>query len=212
MWTTRWLARDPAEVVAEIRWLIEDYGVENVDFYDLTFIIKRDWILEFCGLIKESGLRFTYQLPTGTRAEAIDAKVAEALYETGCRNITYAPESGSPSELRRIKKKITIPSMLASMKAGYQSGLLVKANIVLGFPGETRRENLQTMGFIARMALVGVRDVIIFLFSPYPGSELHRELVDAGRLPEPSDEYFEMLSSTVISLGPILSATCQCES
>jgi anaerobic magnesium-protoporphyrin IX monomethyl ester cyclase len=197
MWTTRWLARDPAEVLAEIRWLIEDYGVENVDFYDLTFIIKRDWILEFCGLIKESGLRFTYQLPTGTRAEAIDEKVAEALYETGCRNITYAPESGSPSELRRIKKKITIPSMLASMKAGYQSGLLVKSNIVLGFPGETRREILQTMGFIARMALVGVRDVIIFLFSPYPGSELHRELVDAGRLPEPSDEYFEMLSSTV---------------
>jgi radical SAM superfamily enzyme YgiQ (UPF0313 family) len=195
MWTTRWLARDPADVLDEIRGLIHKYDVQNVDFYDLTFIIKRDWILEFCRLIKESGLEFTYQLPTGTRAEAIDDDVAKALYETGCRNITYAPESGSASELKRIKKKITVPKMLASMRSGYRNGLLVKANIVLGFPGETRREILQTLRFLAAMALVGVRDIIIFLFSPYPGSELHAQLVASGRLPEPSDEYFEALSA-----------------
>jgi radical SAM superfamily enzyme YgiQ (UPF0313 family) len=197
MWTTRWLARDPEDVLDEIGGLIHKYDVQNVDFYDLTFIIKRDWILAFCRLIKERGLQFTYQLPTGTRAEAIDDEVAKALYETGCRNITYAPESGSASELKRIKKRITVPKMLASMRSGYRQGLLVKANIVLGFPGETRREILQTLRFIASMALVGVRDVIVFLFSPYPGSELHRQLVASGRLPEPCDEYFETLSSTV---------------
>jgi radical SAM superfamily enzyme YgiQ (UPF0313 family) len=196
MWTTRWLARDPACVLEEIAGYIRRYDAQNIDFYDLTAIIKREWILAFCGLIRESGLRFTWQLPTGTRSEAIDAEVAQALYETGCRNITYAPESGSPEELARIKKKIKVPRMLESMRDGYRRGVIVKANIVLGFPGQTVRDIVGTMRFIAAMAVIGVRDVMIFLFCPYPGSEMYRDLRAAGRLPEPSDAYFHSLIST----------------
>jgi radical SAM superfamily enzyme YgiQ (UPF0313 family) len=193
MWTTRWLARDPARVLDEIRSYIERYRIENVDFYDLTAIIKREWILEFCRLIKQSGLRFTWQLPSGTRSEAIDADVAKALYETGCRNIAYAPESGSPTELRRIKKKVVVPRMLGSMRAAARHGLRIKANIVVGFPGQTGRELLQTIWFMVKVAAVGGSDIAIHLYSPYPGSQLYRELRDQGRLPPPGDEYFRWL-------------------
>jgi radical SAM superfamily enzyme YgiQ (UPF0313 family) len=196
MWTTRWLAREPARVLDEIAGHVARYGVQNVDFYDLTAIIKRDWILEFCRLIKQSGLRFTWQLPTGTRSEAIDDEVAAALYQTGCRNITYAPESGSVAELRRIKKKVTVPRMLDSMRACFKRGLVVKANIVLGFPDQTLSDLATTMRFIVAMAMIGVRDVMIFLFCPYPGSEMYRNLRAAARLPEPGDAYFHSLIST----------------
>lgn len=197
MWTTQWLARDPAQVLHEIGEYVAKYQIQNVDFYDLTAIIKRDWILEFCRLIRQSGLRFTWQLPTGTRSEAIDDEVAEALYETGCRNITYAPESGSAAELRRIKKRIKVPRMLSSMRACYRRGVVVKANIVVGFPGQTLRDLLATMRFILAMAVIGGRDVMIFLFCPYPGSEMYKNLRAVGRLPEPSDAYFHSLISTI---------------
>jgi radical SAM superfamily enzyme YgiQ (UPF0313 family) len=194
MWTNRWIARDPAEVLDEIRDYLERYDVRNIDFHDLTAILKKQWILDFCRLIKESGLEFTWQLPVGTRSEAIDAEVAAALYETGCRNVTYAPESGSVSELERINKKIRPRRMLRSMRDAYKSGLVVKANFVLGFPGVTMRELLETMRFIAGVALVGARDVLIFLFDPYPGSPLYRQLLAEGRIPPPSDPYFAKLS------------------
>jgi anaerobic magnesium-protoporphyrin IX monomethyl ester cyclase len=197
MWTTRWQARDPARVLAEIAGYLDRYRADNVDFYDLTAIIKREWILEFCRLIEASGRRFTWQLPTGTRSEAIDEDVAAALYATGCRNITYAPESGSAEELRRIKKKIKVPRVLESMRACHRRGVVVKANIVLGFPGQTVRDLLGTARFVAAMAAVGARDVMIFLFCPYPGSEMYRELLAAGRLPPPSDAYFNSLISTI---------------
>src|SRR4029450_4452025 len=40
------------------------------------------------------------------------------------------------------------------------------------------------------MALAGVHDMSISLFSPYPGSELYHQLRASGRIPELSDEYF----------------------
>ncbi|MBM3460680.1 MAG: B12-binding domain-containing radical SAM protein [Armatimonadetes bacterium] len=53
MWTTRYVTRPPREVVDEIKRYVAAYGVENVDFCDLTAIVKKDWILEFCRLLRE---------------------------------------------------------------------------------------------------------------------------------------------------------------
>lgn len=195
MWTTRWIARDASAVLAEMRGDIERYRVENFDFYDLTAIVKRDWILEFGRLILASGLRFTWQLPSGTRSEAIDGEVARLLYASGCRNISYAPESGSPSVLKRIKKRIDLGRMKASMRAAIASGINVKANIILGFPDETHREVWESMVFIAQMAALGVHDISISPFSPYPGSELFDAMRAGGRLPALDDAYFYSLAT-----------------
>ena len=80
------------------------YGAENFDFYDLTAIVKKSWIVDFCRKIEERGLSFTWRLPSGTRTEAIDGEVASLLYRSGCRNMSYSPEGGSPAVLRRIKE------------------------------------------------------------------------------------------------------------
>jgi radical SAM superfamily enzyme YgiQ (UPF0313 family) len=109
--------------------------------------------------------------------------------------MTYAPESGSVKELDRIKKRIKLQNVLRSMRACYTRQIEVKANIVMGFPGQTFRDLLDTLYFIARMAVVGTRDIMIYTFCPYPGSELYRELRAEGRLPEPSDEHFYSLIS-----------------
>ena len=106
MWTTRWIPRDPDLLLDEMQFYQEKYGAENFDFYDLTAIVKKSWILDFCRKIEEREMKFTWQLPSGTRTEAIDGEVASLLYRAGCRNMSYSPESGSPTVLRRIKKKI----------------------------------------------------------------------------------------------------------
>lgn len=202
MWTTRYITRDPAAVLDEMRGYIDKYGAQNFDFYDLTAIIKREWILEFCQRIVDSGLQFTWQLPTGTRVEVIDEEVVQMLARTGCRNITYAPESGSQDELKRIKKKMQIDRMKSSMRSCVRHGINVKTNIVLGFPGATRRDLLNTLSFLVQIAGIGVRDALVYLFCPYPGSQMYRELRAAGKLPEPGDEYFtSLLTYTDLSHG-----------
>ena len=93
----------------------ERYGATNFDFYDLTAIVKRSWIIQFTTSIIDRKMAFTWQLPSGTRSEAIDDEVSRLLYESGCRNMSYAPESGSPEVLKRIKKVVKLDKLEASV-------------------------------------------------------------------------------------------------
>jgi radical SAM superfamily enzyme YgiQ (UPF0313 family) len=190
MWTTRYTVRSVPLLVDEIEEYVRLYRATNIDFYDLTALVKRGWILDFCREIERRGLSITYQLPSGTRSEALDAEVLVALYRTGCRNICYAPESGSERMLARIKKKVRPERLLGSMDAAKQVGVHVKANLMIGFPEETRRDVLATLRFGLRAAWAGVDDIPLFPVIPYPGTELYRQLREDGALPPPSDDYF----------------------
>ena len=194
MWTTRWIARDPDLLLDELADYQRDYNAENFDFYDLTAIVKKSWIVDFCRKIEERGMKFTWQLPSGTRSEAIDGEVAELLYRSGCRNLSYSPESGSEAVLARIKKRIKTERMIESMESCRAEGINIKCNIMLGFPGETLKEVFESYRFIARMALAGTYDLSIWAFSPYPGSELFEQLFEAGRI-KVDDAYYDSLRS-----------------
>ncbi|HEX9703481.1 MAG TPA: radical SAM protein [Rhodospirillales bacterium] len=194
MWTTRWIARDPDLLLDEMQHYQQAYGAANFDFYDLTAIVKKSWIVDFCKKIEERGMRFTWQLPSGTRSEAIDDEVAEWLHRSGCRNLSYSPESGSPAVLQRIKKRITTDAVIDSIASSHRQGMYVKCNIIFGFPGETLKEVFESYRFIVRMALAGAYDLAIWAFSPYPGSELFEQISKTGRL-RLDDAYYDSLRS-----------------
>lgn len=194
MWTTRWIPRNPDRLLDELEHYQKRYQISNFDFYDLTAIVKKSWIVEFCQKIAQRNLKFTWQLPSGTRTEAIDQEVAKLLYTSGCRNLSYSPESGSPSVLKRIKKKIDPESLLASIQSSVKSGMNVKVNLIIGFPDETYKEIFETMRFVPRLAWAGAHDLSIWVFSPYPGSEIFAKLNADGAF-KMDDAYYDDLRS-----------------
>lgn len=195
MWTTRYVMRSPALVLDEIEHYIKTYQAANIDFFDLTAIIKRDWTLDFCRQIKRRGLKFTWQLPSGTRSEAMDAEVIKEMAEAGCTNVTYAPESGSEWTLKYIKKMVKLPRLIDSIRAAKKNGVFVKCNLVIGFPKETRWDIMQTVLLAVKFAGLGVDDCGLFPFSPYPGSELYGYLREKGVVGKLDTKYFESLMS-----------------
>jgi len=189
MWTTRWVARNPSKVVDEMQSYIDRYGAQNFDLYDLTAIIKKDWIVEFGREILRRGMKIEYQLPSGTRSEAIDEEVSELLYRSGCRQMNYAPESGSPATLARIKKKVKLPRLEQSLRGACRHGLKVMVNIIL-FPDDTGRDVWETFKFMLRCSWLGLHDITFVPYVPYPGAELYDRLVREGRLPPLGEDYF----------------------
>lgn len=192
MWTTLWSARKPELVVAEMRKYKARYNVTNFDFYDLTAIVRKQWIADFCNLLIKEELNVTWQLASGTRSEAIDSEITPLLYKAGCRLVIYAPESGSPDELKRIKKKVKLGRMISSMHDAHRAGIETKANMIFGMLGMTWRDVFRSYLFIGRMAVAGVTNVAGYPFSPYPGSEDFAKLVASGRA-KLDDEYFMSL-------------------
>jgi anaerobic magnesium-protoporphyrin IX monomethyl ester cyclase len=81
------------------------------------------------------------------------------------------------------------------MRASIRNGINCKANIIIGFPGETHGEILQTLWFCVRMAAIGIHDMSISPFSPYPGSELFADMSKNGQAHDLSDEFFYGLAA-----------------
>src|SRR6185503_16262499 len=128
MWTTRYVTRTPEHVADEIGNYVERYGVSNIDFHDLTSMLTKKWIVRFCDVMEERGLKISWQLPSGTRCEALDAEALSALYRSGCRNLSYSPESGSEEILKDIKKRVKLPVLMKSVRAAVEQGIIVNVN------------------------------------------------------------------------------------
>ena len=195
MWTTKWQARDPDCVIEEMQFYIDKYKATNFDFYDLTAIVRKDWIIKFCKKIIKKNWNITWQMPSGTRSEALDDETLGLMMLSGQKHISYAPESASKTTLQKIKKKIKIENMKESIRSALSKGMSVKLNLMLGFPDETHKEMLETLRFVLDAAFMGVSDVYLASFAPYPGSELFDQMYKNGQIPKLDDEYFLNLTS-----------------
>jgi radical SAM superfamily enzyme YgiQ (UPF0313 family) len=194
MWTTLYKLRDVDDVIAEIKHCQEKYHITAVQLYDLTAITKRSWTVEFCQRLLAEGIQLKWSLPSGTRSEALDRETLELLRKTGCNYLVYAPESGSPATLKLIKKKIQLPRLTESIREAKRQGLVLRANLIIGFPGETRADIFQTLRYGLKLAAYGVDESSTNVFSPYPGSEIFHNLTSAGKI-KLDDNYFLGLAS-----------------
>jgi anaerobic magnesium-protoporphyrin IX monomethyl ester cyclase len=193
MWTTRYVMRSVGEVVDEIVDYIKKYRVNSIDFYDLTAIVKREWILQFMAELELRDIHITWQLPSGTRSESLDEEVIKGLARTGCEFLVYAPESGSQRTLEMIKKRVNLQNLQKSIVMAVQNGITTKVNFIIGFPFESRVDIIRTLRFVWKLALMKVDDCNISAFAPYPGSELFDELQRENAFGTIDDEYFATL-------------------
>jgi radical SAM superfamily enzyme YgiQ (UPF0313 family) len=218
MWLPRWIPRDPVKVVDEIEGYVKRYGAGNFPFQDLTAIIQKSWIKTFCEELIRRDLRIQWQLPTGTRSEAIDAEVARLLQASGMTSMAYAPESGSDLTRRLIKKKMTASKLFESIDAAADAGLNVAVWLVIGFPHDRPEHVAENLPFLDELARHGVTDIGIAFYMALPGTELFNSLYDAGRIkidrkyfrhildaltPLPSQTYCDALSRIDLAIWKV---------
>jgi anaerobic magnesium-protoporphyrin IX monomethyl ester cyclase len=182
MWTTRYNMRSPQNILDEMVEINKRFGVTNFELFDLTAIINRKWVLDFSKLLQDHPQRFTWQMPAGTRSEALSSEVISEMALSGCTNITFAPESGSPELLKSIRKKADPEAMLPAMRTASKLGLYVYINTIIGLPGERHRDVWKTIWYLMRSATAGADDTGVGVFMPYPGTVLFNELEKQGRV------------------------------
>jgi anaerobic magnesium-protoporphyrin IX monomethyl ester cyclase len=209
MWGNAYRLRDVEDVMKEIYYYVDRYDITAIQLYDLTAITKKSWIVDFCKQLIASGLKLKLSLPSGTRSEALDNEVLELLKKAGCNYLVYAPESGSPRTLQLIKKAIKLDKLTDSVMEAKRQGIAVRTNLIIGFPGETWGDVFKTLLYGLKMAVKGVDDIPIFVFSPYPGTEIFHQLQQQGVL-NLNDQYLlklqtmnsNYLSTKVMTFNP----------
>lgn len=187
MWTTKWVAREPKLVVDEIQDYVETFGAKNFPFQDLTAILKRQWVVDFCNELIARKLDVTWQMPTGTRCEVVDAEVAALLRASGGLSLNFAPESGSEEVRKKVSKQMTEASLFNAVQAAVDARLNTSVFFVLGFPRDTVADFRATLRWARRLARAGVEDLAVGFYFPIPGTRFFKELEQDGKV-ELSDE------------------------
>lgn len=200
MWLPRWIPRDPKLVADEIEHYVTHYGARNFPFQDLTAILQKKWIVTFCNELIDRQLDITWQLPTGTRCEPLDAEVADLLRRTGMTNMPFAPESGSETTRRLIKKKMKTDILFRSIEDSLGSGLNVSIFLVIGFPHDKAEHLAENLPFLERLVDSGVKDVSVGFYMALPGTEIFNSLYDSGRIKLDRSYFRHILDS--LSLVP----------
>ncbi len=165
-------ARSPARVIEEMALLHDRYGVREFLFYDDIFNFKRDRVVEIGRLIEERGWKVYLQFPNGVRADLMTPEVLHAMRAAGTYRVAYAVESGSKRIQHVMKKRLNLDKASATMAETDRLGILMHGFFMLGFPGETRAEILETIEYALRSPL---HTAAFFLVTPFEGSPLSEE-------------------------------------
>lgn len=176
MWESTWYARPPKEVVDEIESYVKNFGVEHIDFVDLTMVINKKWMKEFCQRLIDSKLGITWAIPIGTRTESLDQELLKMMRDSGLSRVLYSAESGSAATLKRIKKCLTLKKFEKVVRQTSQLGVCVKIAFIFGFPGQTLKEVFDSFILVNKLAFLGANDIVCLSFIPYPKTELFDQL------------------------------------
>ena len=170
--TTRW--RSPENVVAELKLLMER-GVRYVYFDDDTFGIHPRYIEELCSLIETEcpGLKWGCEITVGVVKE----RSVEWMRRSGCVRVNIGVESGNNRILRSVKKGHTIEKAYPAVDLCRRKGIEVGTFFMVGFPEETEETLRDTLAAIEK---INADNIMLSIFTPYPGSELFQVCKELG--------------------------------
>ncbi len=171
-----WRARSPETVVAEIKKLHRQFGIEGVWFKDSIFNMNKGWFQEFCERLLAEKLPVTWQF--NTRVDLLDEGSLSLAKEAGLNQIDLGIESGSPRTLERLKKKTTVEQIVSGIKLA-KKYVRVSGFFMIGCPGETMEDIDMTFNLARTLEL----DCCSWsIYNPLPGSELFDRLAAEGKL------------------------------
>lgn len=168
-------SRTPASILDEIRSLaasgyseitllgqnVNSYGLDRKD--DTTFPELLKQVSEVDGIRR---IRFMTSHPKDLSDELIRAI---ATLPNVCHHVHLPVQSGSNSILRRMNRKYTREQYLAIVKKLHEAipDVELTTDIIVGFPGETEEDFLETMSLVAD---VGYAAAFTFKYSPRQGT------------------------------------------
>jgi radical SAM superfamily enzyme YgiQ (UPF0313 family) len=158
----------PARTEAIMRHLVENYGVDGVQFYDMNFFMREDHTVELMNRLAPLNLRWWCEGRIDTISRYSHATL-NAIRRAGCAMIFYGAESGSDWVLKEMNKGITTDQTIEVAIRMAEVGIVPEFSFVVGNPGDPERDTRATIEFIRRIKrLNAASEIIIQHYTPVP--------------------------------------------
>jgi magnesium-protoporphyrin IX monomethyl ester (oxidative) cyclase len=179
-------------------WIKELYaeGIRFINIIDDNFTFDLEYAKDICRHIISLGLKdLSFGTPNGVRMQRGDTELWTLMKDAGWKAVCIAPESGSKRTLKRMKKGLNpdvIPGIVRDIK---QAGLYVHAFFIIGYPGDTMEDLIDTRKLILN---TDMDSFSLFIFQALPGTPVFDDLVRSGEITQahvPTTESFFQIHS-----------------
>ncbi|MFH1073880.1 MAG: radical SAM protein [Candidatus Firestonebacteria bacterium] len=167
----------PEKIIEEIKTVRQKWGFRSISFTDDVFVMAPAWLDEFLPLFKkEIGVPFMCNVRVNLVTEALVVK----LKANGCYGVAMGIESGNEDLRNRVlKKRISNEEIIKAGRLIKSNGLKLKAFNMLGLPGETFEQALETLEINMK---IRPDFTPVALLEPYPKYEITDYAVSKGYL------------------------------
>ncbi len=160
--------RSPKNIVNELKFLKEKYGITAFNLVDDTFVFDKEWVVTICNGMIEENLNLLWGC--NSRANLVDEEMFSRMYDSGLRKVFMGMESGSQRILDEIYQKgITLMQVKKSVAVLKRLGLKVQGYFMLGAPTETEKEIWKTIKLASSLP---IHEATFSVTTPLPGTHL----------------------------------------
>jgi radical SAM superfamily enzyme YgiQ (UPF0313 family) len=167
--------RSVDNILDEVEELIYKYGAREIRFFDDTITVNKQKLFELVNRMKERKIKVPWTAQS--RVDAITPEVLQKLKEGGCWQLLIGIESADNRMLKIMKKGVTAEQAAAAVWFMNKYRMGIRADFLVGVPGETRESLDKSLNFVLTHNL----DYVYFnKFVPFPGTGLTRILQESG--------------------------------
>jgi radical SAM superfamily enzyme YgiQ (UPF0313 family) len=177
----KWRDRSPDHVLGEMQQL-NDAGYRSIYFTDDHFLLKRKRIKAICDGIIERGLEFTWGCEG--RVDSIAVDQLPHMSKANCAFLAFGVEAGTQTVLDRLKKDQTLEQIEHAVREAKRHGIArAHGFFLVGSPGETEEDILESFRFAARLELdtFGFNRLCVYRGTPLWQEYIERGIIDDER-------------------------------
>jgi len=158
----------------EITLLHEVFGFSALMFYDDTFILRPQRVLEICKHLKTLGIVWRCFV-RGDLIVKHGMDFVKLMADSGCVEVAMGVESGSDEILKAIHKGETVSDIRRATEWLDHYGIRVKGLFIVGLPGESWETLEDTTRLISELPFSALDFTV---FQPYAGSPIYENKQD----------------------------------
>ena len=171
--------RSKENIIQEIEFYLKEYNINQLMIIDDNFTVNKKRVIELCEEFIKRGYHKKFNWWAEARVDCLDEEILTIMKKSGCSIISLGLESGNQRLLDLIKKRISLPQVVKTVKMIHKVGIKSRASLILGLPTETRKESLKTIKFAYSLPLDQVRFSVA---TPFPGTELWDIAIKEGKI------------------------------
>jgi anaerobic magnesium-protoporphyrin IX monomethyl ester cyclase len=178
-WRGEWRARDPKNVVDEMRHLVEKYDVEFITLIDAYPTHDRERWEKILDLLIEAKLGVRLLIETRVEDIIRDEDILPKYRAAGIIHVYVGAETSTDALLESLNKGTTVNQNQQALALCREHDIMTEASFMVGFPGETWDSIKATTDVAIRLN----PDIAVFpVLTPMPFTPLWDEMYDRIRI------------------------------